>query len=662
MTRRFANVALSLPSTEPFQYSIPEDLLNRAQVGVRVFANVRARRMVGYVVDLTETQAFDNVRDIEGVIDDEPLIPPAMLELTRWLAETYFCSWGQALETAMPAPFKKGRFLMKARTARRQYARHDGNSSLPLTAHQDAAFQRILTFVKSRESKTFLLHGITGSGKTEVYLRLVQQLLSEDRGSIILVPEISLTPQTVERFASRFGDSVAVIHSRLSQARRVEEWHRIRSGQARVVVGARSAVFSPVQNLGLIVIDEEHDTSYKQDETPRYHTRTVAAKRCELESAVLVVGSATPSLESYWESETGRIERLELPERIEKRPLPAVEIVDMRREFQGNKERIFSSVLEKRIQDSLSKKEQVMIFLNRRGFSTYLHCPSCGYVMTCPNCRVSLTYHFDKHVAMCHICHHKDTAHKLCPGCQKNYLHYFGIGTQKVEGEALRLFGGARVGRMDADSTAHKDAHETILESFKRGDIDLLIGTQMIAKGHDFPNVSLIGIISADTALHIPDFRAAERTFCLLTQVAGRAGRGNIPGKVIVQTYVPHHYAIQSTKDHNYREFYDKEIEFRKELAMPPVTCLAVLVGSSTDEKELLRHLTVLARAFQAADPQALKILGPAPCLISKERGKFRWNIFVRDTTFESLRSRIKAVLTANRSSKVQVTVDMDPQ
>lgn len=664
MPTLFADIALAFPSQTTFQYSVPENLKTDIAVGKRVYVSVRTRAMVGYVVGLSTEKVVEELRDIDSVIDAAPILSPAFLELTRWMSEHYLCSWGQAIDAALPAPFKKGKFLMKSRGKKLG----EGLELTPeiekqLTAHQKQAFDRMLLPLKARRSAKFLLHGITGSGKTEIYMRLIEQIIEEPRGSIVLVPEISLTPQAVERFYSRFGDRLAVIHSRLSQGRRVEEWHRIRKGEARVVIGARSAIFSPVKDLGLIVIDEEHDTSYKQEETPRYETRSVASKRAELEKAVLVMGSATPSLESYFETETGASEKIELPERIERRPLPEVEIVDMRRQFQGKAERIFSNVLEAGVKESLAKKEQVMLLLNRRGFSTYLHCSSCGYVMTCPNCRISLTYHYDKGALFCHVCHFRSDPQRLCPGCRKNYLHYFGIGTQKVESEAARLFPSARIGRMDSDSTARRYSHEDFLSAFKKKEIDILIGTQMIAKGHDFPNVSLIGVISADTALHLPDFRAAERTFDLLTQVAGRAGRGDIPGKVVIQTYVPHHYAIQSAKDHDYHGFYKKEMTYRRELGMPPLSRLVKIVLSGPVEKEVLRQITGFARLLQSkTDPKQFQILGPAPCLISKERGFYRWNFYLKGPTAEAIRPVFLTAMKEVKFVKALLTIDVDPQ
>src|SRR3989338_4276237 len=658
----FADVALGLPSPEPFQYSIPGHLKKKVTVGQRVYVLVRTRRLVGYVVGISQIKAVKEVRDLDAVIDESPILNAHFLDLTRWMSDYYLCSWGQAIEAGLPAAFKKGKYIMKSRSKKtRDGAERVNPDALDLTAHQTEAFDRIRKKIKAREAGVYLLHGITGSGKTEVYMHLIGELLKEGRGSIVLVPEISLTPQTVDRFYSRFGDCLAVIHSRLTQARRVEEWHRIRKGEAKVIVGARSAIFSTVRDLGLIVIDEEHDTSYKQEETPRYQTREVAAKRARFELAVLVLGSATPSLESFFLSERGQMERLSLPERIERRPLPDVEIVDMRRREPGKGEKIFSNVLEQNIKVSLSKKEQVMLLLNRRGFATYLHCSSCGYVMSCENCRISLAYHFDKGSLFCHVCHTRLPPERLCPGCRKNYLHYFGIGTQKVESELKRLFPEARVGRMDSDSTSRKDAHEIILRAFKRKEIDILVGTQMIAKGHDFPNVSLIGVISADTALHIPDFRAAERTFDLLTQVAGRAGRGDIPGKVLVQTYVPHHYSIQSAKDHDYREFYEKEIVLRKELGMPPYASLVKVVVAGRAEKDVMRQILSFSKLLASlGDREKFKVLGPAPCLVSKERGQFRWNLYFKGPSIELMIPLLKKAVNEFKKVKITLTFDVD--
>jgi primosomal protein N' (replication factor Y) (superfamily II helicase) len=660
----YVDIALAVPSAGAFQYSVPSALLGQAKRGQRAFVKMRNRRMVGTIVGISQEKAVDEVKPIDSIVGDRPLLDENMLELTRWMSEHYFCSWGQAIDAALPAPFRKGKLFMKSRGATtRETAESDTPDDHPLTPEQDAAYREMTACADRKEACTFLLYGITGSGKTEVYMHLIRELLKKGRSSIVLVPEISLTPQTVNRFYSRFGDTVAVVHSRLSQGRRVEEWHRIRSGEAKVIVGARSAVFSPAQDLGLIILDEEHEGSYKQDETPRYHAREVAKKRIELENALLVLGSATPSLESYHASEKGEIRRLELPKRIENRPLPIVDVIDMRRQpREGKRERILSMALEDCIRETTAKKEQTMLLLNRRGFSTYLHCSSCGYVMTCPNCRISLAYHFDKATLVCHVCHYQAFTQKLCPGCEKNYLHYFGTGTQKVEQELRRLFPDARIGRMDTDSTARKDAHESILRAFKKHEIDVLIGTQMIAKGHDFPNVSLIGVISADTALHIPDFRSSERTFDLLTQVAGRAGRGGVPGRVLIQTLVPHHYAIQSAKDHDFLEFYEKEIELRRELSMPPFSRLVQVILRGLNEKNVVRHILELAKLFRAAGPAAnVAVLGPAPALNSKENGQYFWNLYLKGPEIAGINAFIKETLSHFKKKGVTVIVDVDP-
>ncbi len=660
---KYVDIALAVPSAGAFQYAVPEALLGKVRPGLQVFVRMRNRRMVGTIVGLSDVKAVPEVRPFESLVDERPLLDDPMLALTSWMAEHYFCSWGQAIDAALPASFKKGKLFIKSRTPRTHHdVEIDTPDDHPLTSQQDAAYRTLMEGVEKGRPHSYLLHGITGSGKTEVYMHLIRELLKRGRSSIVLVPEISLTPQTMDRFYSRFGDVVAVIHSRLSQGRRVEEWHRIRSGEAKVVVGARSAVFSPVQNLGLIVLDEEHETSYKQDETPRYHAREVAKKRTELENALLVLGSATPSLESFYASEKKEITRLKLPARIENRPLPLVEVVDMRRQHEGKKERIFSNVLEDQMRHALGKKEQVMLLLNRRGFSTYLHCSSCGHVMGCPNCRISLAYHTDKTMLLCHLCHYQEIPTRLCPGCSKNYLHYFGLGTQKVEMEARRLFPDAKITRMDADSTSRKDGHATILRAFKKREVDILIGTQMIAKGHDFPNVSLIGVISADTALYIPDFRSSERTFDLLTQVSGRAGRGDVPGRVVVQSFVPQHYAIQAAKDHDFFEFYNKEIGIRRELRMPPFSHLVQIIARGVSEKNVVRTVIELSKAFRLNSTAAgIEVLGPAPCANSKEHGQFYWNVYLKGAEVAQINAFIRETLRGFKKSGVTLAIDVDP-
>lgn len=663
MSGLYADVALALPAPGIFQYEIPDELRDQAAPGKRVYVSVRNRKMVGYVVGITAEKQFEQLRPIDAVIDPVPVLDGPLKDLTRWMAETYQCSWGQAIEAAMPVAFKKGKLHVKSRS------RHPAHSAecvdptaLELTSGQRAAYETVAAALEKRPGAAFLLHGVTGSGKTEIYMHLIARVLESGRGAIVLVPEISLTPQTVDRFHSRFGEELAILHSRLSAGKRLEEWHRIRQGRARVVVGARSALFAPLPSLGLVVIDEEQETSYKQDETPRYHARELAAERCRLEGGVLLLGSATPSLESYHDALGGRIGYLRLPERIERRPLPEVSVVDMRRQPHGKFAAIFSKPLEQAVRECLARSEQAMVLLNRRGFSTYLHCSSCGYVAGCKNCKVSLVYHHDKSALYCHLCEYRALPDRLCPACQKSHLHYFGLGTQKVEAEAARLFPGARIGRMDTDSTSRKDAHERILRAFKRREIDLLIGTQMIAKGHDFPHVSLIGVVSADTALHLPDFRAAERTFDLLTQVAGRAGRGDIPGRVIIQTHVPGHYAIRAAAGHDYEEFYRREIEFRRELGMPPFSRLVRVGFAGSQERDTARLAMTLARALETDPPPASSVLGPAPAAVSRQAGQYRWNLFLKGPDPSLLGAWLTRSLASFKRGSAALTVDVDPQ
>ncbi len=663
----YVDVALGVPQAEPYQYSVPAGLAGRVGVGKRVKVPLRNQTRYGYVVGVSPRPLIEGLKDILEVTDETSLIDASFLELTRWMADTYFCSWGQAIEAALPAPFKKGKTTMKTRAPKpgapeRTYL-HASPDTHVLTAAQAEATGKITAAVASGRFASFLLYGITGSGKTEVYLRVIEKLLDAGRGAIVLVPEISLTPQTLDRFESRFRGQVAVLHSRLSPGRRLDAWHRLKKGEARVAVGARSALFSPVRNLGLIVIDEEHDDSYKQEETPRYDAWLVARKRCEIENAVLLRGSATPRLESTYEARHGGAELLPLPERIERRPLPVVQIIDMRREFSGRAARVFSIQLESAVKDALANKEQVLFFINRRGFAPYVSCGGCGYVASCPRCRVVLVYHFDRQVLLCHTCSYAAKPPRICPKCSKDYLRYLGIGTEKVESEASRLFPAARIARMDADTTKAKGSHERILDAFRKREIDILLGTQMITKGHDFPGISVIGVVSADTALHMPDFRAAERTFSILTQVAGRAGRDDVPGKVFIQTFVPFHYAVACAKKHDYEEFYSKEIVIREELNFPPFRRLIqVIIGGQNERLVARKSASFRKHTEESGKALLIDVSGPAPCIISKRRGQFLWNLFYKGENVLRMNAFLREKIGDFDSKGVRITVDVDPR
>ena len=530
-------------------------------------------------------------------------------------------------------------------------------------------------------SSTFLLHGVTGSGKTEVYLQAIAHALEQGKGAIVLVPEISLTPQTVERFKARFSSGklqtlVAVLHSHLSAGERHDEWHKIRQGRARIVIGARSAIFAPVEPLGLIIVDEEHESTYKQEESPRYHARDVAVMRGQMESAVVVLGSATPSMESYYNCKNGKFSLLELPERVDDQKMPHVRIIDMRQAaYKGKGPPIFSPQLKEAITQRLERKEQTILFLNRRGYSTSLQCPKCGHVCECPNCSISLTYHRPEQKLSCHICGHNERVPNVCPNekCKNPAIRFSGTGTQKVEDILGKLFPHARIKRMDADVMKKKDDYRRVLGEFRQGKIDILIGTQMIAKGLHFPNVTLVGIIYADMALHQPDFRAGERTFQLLTQVAGRAGRGDIEGEVFVQAFTPFHPAIQYARRHDFVGFYEQEMEFREQLKYPPVGRVALLTlkGRNEDKvtfsaEHLKRELEKFKTATTGADHRNhftdLIISGPSPAPLLRAENFYRYQIMLRTRAMSRLsQSLAQAVATLVLPDDVTLAVDIDP-
>ena len=522
------------------------------------------------------------------------------------------------------------------------------------------------------EAAVFLLHGVTGSGKTEVYLQAIADALEKGKGAIVLVPEISLTPQTVERFKARFSSGrlktlVAVLHSHLSAGERHDEWHKIRQGRARIVIGARSAIFAPVDPLGLIIVDEEHEHSYKQEEAPRYHARDVAVVRGRMETAVVVLGSATPSLESFHNARRGKYELLDLPTRADDKKLPIVRVVDMRQAARKEKgPSIFSPQLKEAITQRLEKKEQTILFLNRRGFATSLQCPLCGYVAECPDCSVSLTYHRKAQQICCHICGHSAPAPTLCPDpkCRNPAIRYSGLGTEKVEATLVKLFPHARICRMDSDTLKRKEDYRTILGDFKRGKIDILVGTQMIAKGLHFPNVTLVGIIYADLSLHMPDFRAGERTFQLLTQVAGRAGRGDVEGEVFVQAFTPFHPAIQYARRHDYTGFYDQEMEFREQLKYPPASRIALLTikGRNEDKVKFLAEHLKRELEKNLAELKDLVLSGPAPAPLARAETFYRYQIMLRTRQMSRL-SLILATFSSGLSwpDEISMTIDIDP-
>ena len=540
-------------------------------------------------------------------------------------------------------------------------------SNLVLNPEQLFALKEIIQALDLPESaRPILLHGVTGSGKTEIYLQAIRAALERGRSAIVLVPEISLTPQTVERFKGRFAeaqDAVAVLHSHLSQGERHDEWHKIHSGRARIAIGPRSAVFAPLKNLGLIVVDEEHENTYKQEEAPRYHARDVAVVRAKIEKCVVILGSATPSLESYHNATTGKYRLATLTQRIDEKQMPLMRIVDLRQERRKEKAAaILSEKLRAAIADRLEKSEQTILFLNRRGFSTSLLCSNCGEARDCPNCSVALTFH--RHMARlsCHLCGHTAAVPKKCPACGKDALIYAGFGTEKVESIVSHIFPKATVRRMDADSMTRKEAYRETLRSFRTGKIDILVGTQMIAKGLHFPNVTLVGIINADLSLHLPDFRAGERTFQLLTQVAGRAGRGETSGEVFVQTYTPFSPSIQFARHHDFTGYFQQELEFRERCDFPPFKhAILITVRSAHEDRAKLSAETLVRRLKESLGSEF--ILGDAtPAPLEKLQGQFRFHILIRGEAIMRLSRLVRETLDKLPFPEdVTVAVDVDP-
>jgi primosomal protein N' (replication factor Y) len=519
------------------------------------------------------------------------------------------------------------------------------SAPLVLTAAQKSALERITSSLRTRvKPGVFLLHGVTGSGKTEVYLQALAEAVRLGKKGIVLVPEIALTPQTIERFSARFPHRVAVLHSKLSLGEQFDEWQRIRDGEFDVVIGPRSAVFAPQPDLGLIIIDEEHEWSYKQqDMSPRYHTRDVALKLAELTGAVVVFGSATPGVESFYHARRGDYRLLQLPERVvpdEGSPLPQVEVVDMREELKAGNRSIFSRALSQTVTEAIAKSEQVMLFLNRRGGATFIQCRNCGYVLRCRRCEVVLTYHLDEDILACHQCNYRSPVPQTCPRCSSRRIKFLGTGTQKLAQIARDSFPGARLLRWDSDATRGKDAHREILNRFRSHAADILVGTQMIAKGLDLPLVTLVGVVNADVSLNLPDFRAGERTFQLLSQVLGRAGRGSQGGRVIIQTYFPEHYAIQAAARHDYALFYEQEIDYRRQFGNPPFSQLACLTYRHTSDalcqREAVRMKQRLSGEIESRGIDNVSLIGPAPAFIHRLRGRFRWQLILRGSELSS--------------------------
>jgi primosomal protein N' (replication factor Y) len=661
MSSKFVEVATSLPIDRTFQYSVPPDVEFDPAVGKRVHIPFRTGKRIGYIVALEDRPVVSDPRPLIDIIDDEPVFTKDMVELASWIKDNYFCSWGEALEAMIPGALKHGKTTMTSR------AREEEPEVQPTSPHspnpeQESVLKDIKRCSDSGEHEVFLLHGITGSGKTEIYLQAMEYVLGKGGGGVILVPEISLTPQTRERFISRFGDTVAVFHSRMLQSARFREWRRLKEGRARIVVGPRSAVFSPVKDPGLFVVDEEHEPSYKQEDAPRYHAREVAIERARRAGVPVILGSATPSLESYYRAMKGEYRLVELTRRIEEKKLPRVKLVDMRLELDTRKgKKVISTAMADVLKKDVENKRQALIFQNRRGFSTFVMCRKCSYVLKCPECDSSMVFHKFRKELICHYCNTRMDPPDVCPECREDYLMYKGTGTQKVEGEIKRILPGASIARMDSDTMKKRGSHSKVLTAFKKHEIDVIVGTQMIAKGLDFPKVTLVGVVSADANLNLPDFRSGERTFNLITQVAGRAGRGDLGGEVIVQTFTPEHYAINYAARHDFHGFFEREIESRRELMFPPFVCLVKITLRGKKEPNVIRTAERMARRLETR-MSGVDLLGPAPSPMAKLRGFYRWNILLKAGSRQEIVKKLRTALKGfRRGSGVFIAVDVDP-
>ena len=551
--------------------------------------------------------------------------------------------------------------IEKIQVIRDSYANICGAATqVSLTVEQQQALSQIVHKIQAKENHSFLLHGITGSGKTQVYIEAVAVVRADNRQAIVLVPEIALTSQIVARFKARFGEDVVVMHSKLSTGERYDAWQRLRTQQAGIVIGARSAIFAPLPDLGIVIMDEEHEFTYKQEETPRYHTRQVALTRARLAGGVVVMGSATPSVETYYQALQHQHTMLTMTKRIAGASLPEVAIVDMREELRQKRRSVISLPLQELLADTIASGEQAIILLNRRGYATFVMCRECGHIVRCKHCDISLVYHSVGNALRCHYCQCTEATPDICPVCSSHYIRFFGTGTQKLEESLVKLFPGIRIVRMDQDTTGGKMAYDRILDAFARGDYDVLLGTQMVAKGHDVKNVTAVGIIAADSILNLPDFRAAERVYALLTQAAGRAGRGDKPGKVVVQTYNPEHYAVQAGAQHHYQDFYQAEIGFRQGLCYPPYGQIIKLTIQADQESKARTQAEVIITELRSllCDDKSTEVIGPFPAPIAKVKDVFRMNIIIKSIDLAHIKPHI---LHMGLTTRLDVIIDVDP-
>ena len=700
-----------------FDYSVPSSFISDIKVGIRVQVPFGRQILEGFVLEIKNNSTLDNLKDILAIVDKDVILNSELLKLGLWMREKTLSTLISCYQVMLPKALKAKQGTSINKRFDTYYKLNDNTSLVDLNDKQlqivnlckeeglvlrsrlvDISLSSLNTLLRKNilveekrehyrlnyqakvlqkkeltadqkyvvsqvdfNSGVYLLHGVTGSGKTEVYMELIEKALNDGKGSIVLVPEISLTPQMVERFQKRFGDNIAALHSALSDGEKYDEWRRIARGEANIVIGARSAIFAPIDNIGIIIIDEEHSDSYKQDDSnPRYSAKDVAIMRGKVHNCPVIMGSATPSLESFARASKEVYKLLRLPNRVNGKSLPDVNIIDMNMEIKHSKGH-FSLPLLKAIEEKINNNEQVILLLNRRGYSSFVTCKSCGYTFKCPNCDISLTYHKSSNTLRCHYCGYGTKVYDTCPECKEKSLNDLGVGTEKVEEELNKIFPEARVLRMDFDTTSYKGAHQRMITDFKDHKYDILLGTQIVAKGLDFDNVTLVGVINADTSLNIPDFRSSENTFSLLAQVAGRSGRSTKSGSVIIQTFNPNHYAIEFTKKHDYIAFYNREMAIRRELKYPPFYYICYIRISGKDKDFLTNESLKIKRALDRNVGSAI-ILGPSPNNIFKLNNVYRYGIIIKYKTDESLYVALNKIVDHYKSNqKIKIDIDFNP-
>ena len=726
----YAEVIINSEALEidrPFTYKVPEEFNNEIKIGqiVKVPFGKGNKTSEGFILNLKND---DNIKfktkNIAAILVKDPVIYEDDINLIEFLREKTLCKYIDAFRLLIPVGIMKGAKAKKKKVivlknedlsniknpdgykkiveffktnsgkytkselinehSISQYKLNKLIENEVLSIEEESVFryndrvynkdsaktltieqENIIREYINSDDKMFLLKGVTGSGKTEVYMKLVERVLLEGKSAIILVPEIALTPQMIERFKGRFGVNVALFHSKLSDGERFDEWFRVKEGKAKVIVGARSAIFLPAKNLGLIIIDEEHENTYKSEQNPKYQTKEVAEYLSELKGCKVILGSATPSIETYYRALTGEMKLLELNSRVDNKAMPPMKVIDMRNELKGGNKSLFSRELFIAIQERLKRKEQIILFLNRRGFSTFVSCRSCGYVFKCDECDISMTYHKNG-LLICHYCGKTKREPRECPKCHSKYVKFFGAGTQRVEEEVKKYFNNAGILRMDVDTTRDKHSYERIYNTFKNGEADILIGTQMVSKGLDFKNVTLVGILAADMSINIPDYRAAERTFQIITQVAGRAGRGDKQGEVLIQTYTPQHYSLQYAVNYDYEGFYEKEFTVRAMMKYPPFGKLLLINGTSKKEellKNFMHKITMMIKPLVESCLD-IEILGPIPCMISKVKENYRWQIVIKGEFDSYFSKNIKEILydeNKNVYNDIRISMDINP-